>query len=109
MEAKTTEEKRAYHRARTYGVHDIDALLDYYGYFCPLCSRPVTEADAVDHDHKTGKVRGVLCQTCNITLGVLERGMPVLKQSEYWLTRANHYLTYNYGTNPKRNGRYFSA
>jgi hypothetical protein len=42
------------------------ALLERQGFTCALCPEPVTIASGcLDHDHKTGLVRGVLCRNCN--------------------------------------------
>lgn len=40
---------------------------------CFICQRATgaTRALSVDHDHKTGEVRGLLCSTCNKLLGHL--------------------------------------
>lgn len=61
----------ASHAARIekiYGLSpdDYDALLKLQGGKCAICrARPKSKRLAVDHDHKTGAVRGLLCSRCN--------------------------------------------
>ena len=38
---------------------------------CALCERE--EFLVIDHNHETGKVRGLLCRACNLLVGVLEK------------------------------------
>src|SRR4030095_6069022 len=40
---------------------------------CAICKQPCKSGNrlAVDHDHITGKLRDLLCQRCNVTLGWL--------------------------------------
>ena len=40
---------------------------------------------AIDHDHATGKIRGVLCSRCN-------RGIGLFKENPQWLRRAAEYI-----------------
>jgi hypothetical protein len=60
---------------------------------CAICSQQLVSEDidplkyrefAIDHDHKTGKVRGLLCHGCNKGLGMLgEDYGRVLKAADY--------------------------
>ncbi len=59
-------------RIRWYGVSkkDWDKLYQKINGICPICElRPAT---VVEHDHLTGKVRGLVCTRCNAGLGYLD-------------------------------------
>lgn len=42
---------------------------------CELCTEPV-DSPVLDHCHKTGTIRGVLCRGCNAMLGHIENNAP---------------------------------
>jgi len=58
---------------KTYGItsEQYEALYEAQGGSCYICQRAkgITKKLAVDHDHATGFVRGLLCSTCNKILG----------------------------------------
>lgn len=53
-----------------------EAMLQIQGFSCAICVTPFGEAPIdrprVDHDHTTGHVRGLLCNKCNIAIGLLD-------------------------------------
>ncbi len=58
---------------------------------CEICGRLFTATGKdkrhIDHDHKTGKVRGVLCVSCNTSLGKLGDSVVRLKSAIRYLRR----------------------
>jgi len=74
-------------RAKQLGVSDDEyaRLLEAQGGGCAICgAKPKTRRLHVDHDHKTGKVRGLLCHRCN-------RALPTWV-TPAWLYEAHAYL-----------------
>ena len=55
-----------------YGLTEADLaiLLSRQNHVCAICGRDIPRGKRyVDHDHKSGKVRGLLCFNCNYGLG----------------------------------------
>jgi len=75
---------------RSYGItlEEYDVMYEQQKGVCAICSLPQTgraERLCVDHNHETGKVRGLLCSHCN-------RGIGLLKDDYRILNRAASYL-----------------
>ena len=67
-----------------HGVLPGDGLLCmvYQGGKCAICETDIflynmRQRPVLDHDHRSGKPRGFLCNTCNIRLGHIENGNPI--------------------------------
>lgn len=75
-EFKTGARERHYKRSYNLTLAERDLLLAAQGGRCLLCAREMTFAGrgrkhaAVDHCHTTGRVRGILCNACNMSLGM---------------------------------------
>lgn len=64
--------ERIARRGRVYGLlpGEALALAEKQLHRCAICKR--RRPLVIDHDHKTSKVRGLLCNNCNIALGLFE-------------------------------------
>lgn len=55
---------------------------------CQICKKGITEKSAkIDHCHKTNIVRGLLCNRCNLTLGLLEDSKVLLSNMVAYVER----------------------
>lgn len=71
------KKNRKYQLKQCYSItpDDYKHLLKLQNYECAICHRNQNEFKTklcVDHNHRTGKVRGLLCQRCNGCLGWFE-------------------------------------
>jgi len=66
------------------GLHQYQTILEQQGGVCYICGNQDFRNLAVDHDHKTGKVRRLLCTSCNTGLGKFRDDPALLrKAAEY--------------------------
>ena len=81
---------RAANLRRAYGitVEDYEAMHAAQGGVCAICGSESNYykagalcALAVDHDHETGKVRGLLCNHCNRAIGMLKDDADVIERA----------------------------
>ncbi|MFE0047556.1 endonuclease VII domain-containing protein [Streptomyces albireticuli] len=76
---------RQSHLKRSYGITEAerDAMIAEQAGVCPICLSP--DPVHVDHDHDTGKVRGVLCFNCNSALGKFRDDRDTLRRAIAYL------------------------
>lgn len=80
-----TTEKRRNKTLRKYGLReeDYNIMFDKQEGKCKICHEPVTLC--VDHCHTTGKVRGLLCNSCNTSLGGFKDSIELLESAIKYL------------------------
>ena len=83
------------HLRKMHGITlgDYRAMAAAQGGVCAICRQPETmltprgdvQALAVDHDHRTGRIRGLLCRTCNQALGGFRDDPAILRAAADYL------------------------
>lgn len=81
--------RRKYHLWTNYRitVEQYDTMFTRQKGVCALCHRPPKSRRLdVDHCHKTGRVRGLLCWWCNKKLAIARHTPEVLRRAVKYLT-----------------------
>lgn len=95
------EHLRAYNRLRTFGLtlEQFESMLAEQNELCAICGIHMESSGGVmkngvqrtgvcvDHDHETGKVRGLLCGHCNKGIGLLRDDPVILAAAIAYLQR----------------------
>lgn len=79
-----------YHILPAYGLtmEEYEVILIKQNGMCAICKNlPGKKRLHVDHDHKTGKLRGLLCFKCNVGLGNFGDSTELLKAALEYLGR----------------------
>jgi hypothetical protein len=85
------------HKFKMTANHYYD-LLEKQNHVCKICKKPETQIKkksnkvkmlSVDHCHKTGKIRGLLCFKCNIGIGAFNDDIELMKSGIEYLKATN--------------------
>lgn len=91
---KTSYVKRLGHIRTLYGLEEQDLrdLMDKQKGCCAICKETLRVATGrsyhIDHEHSSGKVRGLLCNQCNVGLGMLGDSYNTLQEAARYIKNA---------------------
>lgn len=86
LRRKQKERTKNNHLIKRYGItiEQYDSMLKKQNNKCYICETYVENTKKnrlhVDHDHTTGKVRKLLCMSCNSSLGLIKESEFILKK-----------------------------
>jgi len=81
---------RRYNLSQKFGIslEQYDEMLRRQNHCCAICHRHQDEIKrkfAVDHDHATGRIRSLLCNFCNTSLGGFDDSIEKLERAISYL------------------------
>lgn len=88
---KYSDKERNWLLKYRYGItlEEFNNMFELQGRTCALCDSSKSDSKnfVVDHDHKSGKVRGILCSYCNRALGMFKDDVDILNKAIVYLKR----------------------
>lgn len=67
-------------------VEDYEEMYSRLNGTCPICDKEFDRL-VVDHDHKTGNVRGLICRACNRGLGMFGDDLLILQKAYNYMVK----------------------
>jgi hypothetical protein len=75
-------------------IQEFDRILIEQGGVCAICGKSedmllngTPTRLSVDHNHSTGKVRGILCRKCNVGIGYFNDDVSLLERAYKYLSK----------------------
>lgn len=93
------EYQRWWKIANRYGLSQkqFNTILEEQGNCCKICHKPETKKRnsriqrlSIDHDHETGKFRGLICDKCNRLLAAARDNPTILRAAARYLKERNN-------------------
>lgn len=90
---KPKEERALQIRLAKYKIttKDYEELVKTFGNVCGICGKPAEDNKnktlCIDHCHTTNEVRGLLCNSCNLALGLLNDDIKTLESAIKYLQK----------------------
>lgn len=79
--AKAAAARRRVYKKYNVTQDDIDLMLVKQDGKCYLCDEDIRQKPYVDHNHKTGKIRKLLCFHCNVGLGHFKDSIELMQKA----------------------------
>ena len=111
---RTPEARAEKHLQNKYGISldDKRQMIINQGCKCKICPRSLSKDDLskshVDHCHKTGYIRGILCNNCNRGIGHLQHDTQILVSAIQYLEQSEQQVLLLQQPNPVGNCERFS-
>lgn len=108
------ENRRARTLRNRFGITQDDylSMLEKQNGKCAICGMAVEEYNQkhfhIDHDHNTGKIRGLLCFRCNYCIGWMGENVDILERAIQYLKGETGYGCETKGIRDKRDGKEIS-
>lgn len=86
---RVKEQHRKWIREHRLGIKDshVQKILEEQGFKCAICGDQIDHSGHVDHNHETGKIRGMLCRMCNPALGGFKDSLEIVERAVTYLRK----------------------
>jgi hypothetical protein len=87
------EKRKDYKLQKNFGItlDQFKIMLQNQDNKCYICKKNILDCGHVDHCHKTGKVRKILCRNCNTGIGLLREDVSILYNCIFYLREHDNF------------------